>query len=521
VEFSQLDPRTLDTLRQVKNTWQRGQEKSGHPADWARKKADIKLWSKQKDICTSVMENKKTAAKAGHGVGKSLSAAVIADWWIDSHPVGEAFVVSTAPSTPQIHAILWAEMLKIHTKGGLPGEIQLSDNWIIGKTLVGQGRKPHDYNKHAFQGIHRRFVLAILDEACGIPEWLWDAVETITTGEHCRILAIGNPDDPSSHFAKVCKPGSGWNTITISVLDSPNFTDEEVDDDVRDMLTARAWVEDKRNSWGEESPIWQSKILGEFPVLDEYAVIPLVWVQAAQQRYKEWMANGCPPIPGRKVIGADIARYGADQTVFAHRQGNLCSKLEKYRKLSTEVTADLLMQRVDLHEGLAVVDVIGIGAGVVDKLLRNKFPTRAFNAAARTNATDKTGEWGFPTLRSAAWWNMRQLLDPSMDSDVMLPDDEDLAAELIAPRWQIQVGAKIYVESKDDIKKRIGRSTDLADAVIMAFWVSSGVWDEDAETSFHWTDQNIPDGAIGWEENLGLMAELGFDRPDREAAYYA
>lgn len=514
-----FDFRTLDTLAHVQKNWGKGEEKSGHPADWAKKKAGIKLWSKQREICSSVMDSKKTAVKAGHGVGKSLTAAVVADWWIDSHPVGEAFVVSTAPSTPQIHAILWAEMLRIHTKGDLPGEIQLSDNWIIGKTLVGQGRKPHDYNKHAFQGIHRRFVLAILDEACGIPEWLWDAVETITTGEHCRILAIGNPDDPSSHFAKVCKPDSGWNTITVSVLDSPNFTGEEIDEDVRDMLTSVAWVEDKRKAWGEDSPIYQAKILGEFPTLDESAVIPYVWIQAAQERYRQWKEDGAILPKGRPIIGADIARYGADKTVFAHRIANICTHIESFRKLSTEVTADLLMKRADKHDGLVVVDVIGIGAGVVDKLLRHRFPTRAFNAAARTNATDKTGEWGFPTLRSAAWWNMRQLLDPSMGSDVMLPDDDDLAAELMAPRWTIHLGAKLYVESKDEIKKRIGRSTDLADAVIMAFWFSSGVWDDDIETAFNWTDQNVPDGAVDWHEDLGLMTEFGF-RPDQEEVIY-
>lgn len=514
-----MDFRTEDTLAKVAELMKKGAKKAGHPSDWAREKAGIKLWSLQSEICTAVMKHKKVAVRAGHGVGKSLTAAVIADWWVDSHPVGEAYVASTAPSTPQIHAILWAEMLKIHTKGDLPGEIQLSDQWIIGKTLVGQGRKPHDYNKHSFQGIHRRFVLAILDEACGIPQWLWDAVETITTGEHCRILAIGNPDDPSSNFAKVCKPGSGWHSIKISVLDSPNFTGEEVDEDVRDMLTAPSWVEDKKNSWGEESPIYQSKILGEFPTLDEFAVIPWGWVLAAQERYKEWKAAGMPPIPGRKIIGADIARYGTDSTVFAHRQGPLCSRLEQYRKLSTEVTADLLMKRLYIHEDMTAVDVIGIGAGVVDKLKKHGYNVRAFNAAARTNASDSTGEWGFPTLRSAAWWNMRELLDPSRDSDVMLPDDEDLAAELIAPRWSIQTGAKIYVESKDDIRKRIGKSTDKADAVIMAFWYASGVIEDDDFSAVPWSDARMPNGALDWVDSEALMAEFGLGPDDKELVW--
>jgi hypothetical protein len=510
-----MDFRSEDTLAKVLDMLEKGSKKSDHPAVWARNEAGIKLWSKQEEICDSVLKHKKTAVRAGHGVGKSLTAATVATWWIANHPVGEAYVASTAPSTPQIHAILWAEMGKIHERAKLPGEIQLSDQWIIGKTLVGQGRKPHDHNKHSFQGIHRRYVLAILDEACGIPQWLWDAVETITTGEHCRILAIGNPDDPSSNFAKVCQPGSGWNSIKISVLDSPNFTDEEVDEELRDMLTAPEWVEDKRRSWGEDSPIYQAKILGEFPTLDEQATIPWGWVAAAQERYKEWKEDGMPPQTGRKIIGADIARFGRDATVFAHRQGDLISRIEEFRKQSTEVTADLLMARLYKHEDMAAIDDNGVGGGVTDKLRSHGYPVRAFTAQARTRATDRTGEWGFPTLRSAAWWHMRELLDPAFDSQIMLPDDEQLATELITPRWNVHIGAKIYVESKDDIRKRTGRSTDRADAVIMAFWYASGIVDEDGLDALHWSDSDIENGALDWVENDGLLLEFGMG-PDEE-----
>lgn len=505
-----MDYRTENTLEKLAEVWKRGNVKSaGHPADWARERAGIRLWSKQRDICTSILEHKKTAVPSAHGVGKSLTAATIATWWIDTHPVGEAFVVSTAPSSQQIHGILWEEMRGIHTKGDLPGEIQLSDNWIVGRTLVGWGRRPHDYNKHSFQGIHRKYVLVVLDEACGIPQWIWDAVETITTGSHCRILAIGNPDDPSSHFAKVCKPGTTWNVIPISVFDSPNFTDEPVDEDLRDLLTSEEWVEDKRTQWGEESPIWTAKILGQFPTFDEYATIPYAWVLAANLRYSEWKEEGMPSVPGRKIIGADIARFGTDKTVFAHRQGDLIKRLETFRKQDTEVTADILMQRLEQHVDIAAVDVIGIGAGVVDKLKHKGYSVRPFNAAARTNATDRTNEWGFPTLRSAAWWHMRELLDPSNGSTVMLPPEEDLAAELIAPRWKVMVGAKIYVEAKDEVKKRVRRSTDLADAVIIAFWFWSGIINPDESDAFHWTDAKVENGAVSWQENEALMEQFG------------
>lgn len=506
----ELNYRSEDTLAKALELWKKGSRKAGNPADWAKEKANVELWSKQREICTAIMENEKVAVRAGHGVGKSLCAAVIADWWIDTHPVGETFVISTAPSTSQVHAVLWAEMAKVHERAKLAGEIQLSDNWVIGRTLVAQGRKPAEHNKHVFQGTHRKYLLAIIDEACGIPEWIWTAIDTLATGEFNRILAIGNPDDSSSHFAKICKPGSGWKSLKISVLESPNFTDEVVSDEVRHTLTQPKWVEDKRTAWGEGSAIWDAKILGEFSENDEHSVIPWSWVLAAQRRHNEWIDEGRPELPGRKIIGADIARFGADSTVFAHRTGILIKSLEVFRKLDTEVVADLIKARMYIHEDIAVVDAGNMGAGVIDKLRHAGYNVRPFNFQSRTQATDRSRQWGMATQRSAAWWNMRELLDPATDSEVMLPDDEELAAELIAPRWTEQIGAKIYVESKDDIKKRLNRSTDKADAVIMAFWLPSGIYnDDDTLDAVYWTDTEVKDGAIEWIDDEPLMVEFG------------
>ena len=184
------------------------------PADWVADRLGEHLWSKQREIAESVVENKHTAVTSCHGAGKSFLAARLIAWWIDSHPVGEAFVVSTAPTFQQVRAILWRELRRAHHKGQLAGELNQTE-WLIDGELVGYGRKPADHDDYAFQGIHARYVLVILDEACGIPPSLWTAVETITTNDDSRVLAIGNPDDPQTEFGEVCKPGSGWNLVTI------------------------------------------------------------------------------------------------------------------------------------------------------------------------------------------------------------------------------------------------------------------------------------------------------------------
>ena len=91
----------------------------------------------------------------------------------------------------------------------------------IGNELVAYGRKPADYDPAAFQGIHARYVLVIIDEAGGVPKSIFDAVDALATNIDARVVAVGNPDDPGSHFAAICKPGSGWHVETISAFDTP------------------------------------------------------------------------------------------------------------------------------------------------------------------------------------------------------------------------------------------------------------------------------------------------------------
>jgi hypothetical protein len=111
-----------------------------------------------------------------------------------------------------------------------------------------------------------------------------------------------------------------------------------------------------------------------------------------------------------------------------------------------------------------------------------KLDARPFNAAERTDRKDASGELGFTNKRSAAWWNMRELLDPANGHDVALPDDDELTGDLTAPKWRVMSGGKIQVESKDDIRKRIGRSTNKGDGVIQAFWEDEKAPDPAGET---------------------------------------
>lgn len=440
----------------------------GHsPAEWIRDRLGEFVWSGQEEICQSVVENKYTAVKACHGPGKSFIAARIGCWWLNIHKLGDAFLVTTAPSWPQVSAILWREMRRAHRVGKLPGRITLECQWHMGEgksseELIGMGRKPADYDENAFQGLHARFILVILDEACGIPISLWTAVKSLVTNDNARVLAIGNPDDPGSEFANICKPSSGWNVITIPAFDTPNFTGEYVPDEVAENLVTPAWVEERRRDWGEGSPLWQAKILAEFPdVSDEYLISPNM-IQTGINT----------DLPGTEAgrYGADIARFGDAKTVVYRNRGGQIRLEDAWGMADTMTTAGRLKNIATKHHRAStvpiVIDTTGVGGGVFDRLHEQNLDVISFVAAGRANRPDK-----FQNRRAELFWQFRiDLENGDIDLD---PKDEDLHNQLMSIKWGTTSTGKIYIESKEDAKERGVPSPDKADAAVYSTFGSA------------------------------------------------
>ena len=277
------------------------------PVGFITEQLDEFIWSKQREIAEAVRDHRHVAVQSAHDTGKSFIAARLVAWWLSVHEPGEAFAVTSAPTFAQVRAILWREIGRAHRRGKLPGRTNQTE-WHLGPEIVAMGRKPADYDEDAFQGIHARYVLVVLDEAGGISAALWTAAETITTNEGSRILAIGNPDSPLTHFAGVCKPESGWKTIHVDGLESPNFTDEPVPEELRSLLLSPTWVEERSQDWGEDSPLYESKVRGRFPL------VPQGQVYQELGPHLEWVG----PLPkfSRIVGGLDFggARDDAHKT---------------------------------------------------------------------------------------------------------------------------------------------------------------------------------------------------------------
>lgn len=440
------------------------------PVRWAVERAKSDPWSKQREILYSVRDNPKTAVHSCHSAGKTFNAGLVTAWWIDSHPPGSAFVVTTAPTGPQVKALLWREINRLHERIGLPGRTNTTE-WYIGRELVAFGRKPSDYSHSAFQGIHALYVLVILDEACGVPEDLWIAADTIASNRHSRILAIGNPDDTDGAFARACEPTSSWHRIHISYADTPNFTNEPVPDELRDLLVDPAWVEDKKIHWGEESALFQSKCLGQFPraELDPWATVRLADVTKC--RYLEFHDSGSAE--GGIDVGA-----GGDRTVIRERRGIRAGREDVFKNPDPMSTVGQLVEKIN-EWGLdrVKVDVIGIGWGIYGRL--RELSSRHNPQGERLHDAEVVGvnfaqqsinPRRFANKRAEIWWGARER--SRLGQWDLGELDDDTVAELTTPRYEIMDSlGKIKIEPKDEVKKRLnGASPDRAEALLLAFY---------------------------------------------------
>lgn len=446
------------------------------PARWARERASVHLWSKQRDIIESVRDHPQTAVHSCHAIGKSFVAATTVAWWLDVHPVGEAFVVTTAPTDKQVKAVLWREINRLHTRAGLAGRTNLSE-WYIGKELVAFGRKPADQDPTAFQGIHARYVLLVLDEACGIPKELWDAGSSIVSNEHSRTLAIGNPDDPVGEFAQNCRPGAGWNIIHVGYHHTPNFTGEPVAEIVKDSLIAPRWVEERKKKWGESSAIFTSKCKGLFPTEGTSGTIPYAWANAC--RDLEF-----PESAGDLVeCGIDVGA-GGDRTVIRERRGMRAGREEVFVDADPMRSVGRLVEKINEWGATKVkVDNIGIGWALTGRLreLSSVHNPQGALVGDTTHSAEVVGvnfgerptegrEKQYLNKRAEVYWSVGREYSRLRQWDLGAADD-DVIAELTASTYEILDSfGKIKIEPKDKIIERLGESPDRAEALLLAFY---------------------------------------------------
>lgn len=460
------------------------------PVFWCEDKLGESLWSRQREILESVRDHRYTAVPSCYESGKSFIAARCACWFIDTRPLGTARVITTSITGGQVKAVLWTEISRAHTKGKLPGRLNQTE-WYVpivdetdGTTreeLIAFGRKPAEHNTTSLQGIHAPDVLVIVDEAAEYPKSLIDALKGLLGNERARLLMLGNPMDSLSEFAKVCAPGyqPRYNVIRISAFVTPNFTGEEVSEDARIGLVSSLWVEERKLDWGEDSPLYKSKVLAEFPENTDDTLIPLSWIQAAQERWNQdqFDTEECFDIE----LGCDVGG-GNNKNVIYKRKGKRAQIVLENNNPDTMKTLEYLLLELEKEPNAksAKIDAIGIGHGASDRAkqisndqtVKRDQPDYARRAALVIGV--EVGRTGndpvhFANYRAEGFWHLRELFrEGNIDID---PKDEQLAAQLSSLKYFHNSG-RIQIESKKKMKeKRKLPSPDRADALMLAFLV--------------------------------------------------
>ena len=473
------------------------------PVLWGEEVLGVKLWSKQQEIARSVVETKNVVVKAGHETGKSYLAGFLICWWVDTRwsLPGGCFVVSTAPSTRQINAIVWREVRKFHKLAKqryqdglidheLPGYITADAHWRLPDGIeLGYGAKPPDgadkeNGNDSMSGIHARFVLAVGDEAVGLSKGLIGDLANITSNATSRRFLICNPTNPLSYVATIFKRElTGWKTHTISVFDSPNFHGRGVCDpekcktydahqamepyegfpkEVLETLVDQSYVDDMAEEHGVGSPTYISRVLGEF-----------AWDMGFTLIRPEDIAKGLdaeivPDTPPLPVLGVDVSRSkaGDKNTVYKYHDGllrfvaewndpNAMNTARKIHQLALENAVDQVR-----------IDGSGLGGPIADAVLELSEGRYLVIEILGSDASPDKHRWH--NHRAWSWWDFQNRLSKGLiDIDI---EDEKLQEQLLGVEIKKKTSGSdaLLLESKEEMKKRGVHSPDHGDAAVYA-----------------------------------------------------
>lgn len=413
---------------------------------------DIKPDPWQRDLMMAVASgHRRCSVRSGHGVGKSSCVSWLAIWFLMTrYPVK---VVITAPTSSQLFDALFAEIKRWINQ--LPTTLRRLLNVKSDKIELIEAaaeafisaRTSRAETPEALQGIHSEHVLLIADEASGVPEAVFEAAAGSMSGEHACTILLGNPTRSSGFFFDTHnRLAEDWWTRRVSCVDSPRVSE--------------AYVREMAARYGEESNAYRVRVLGEFPLADDDTVIPIHLIDAAMNRDVEGRPDVAP------VWGLDVARFGSDKSALAKRYGHVITEVQAWAGLDlmqlcgrVKAEFDALLPQERPTEIL--VDSIGLGAGVVDRLRELGLPARGVNVAESPSLGAT-----YSNLRAELWFRVKAWLE---QRNSRLPSDEHLLAELASPRYTFTSSGKMKVEAKDEMRKRGLASPDKADAICLTF----------------------------------------------------
>lgn len=433
------------------------------------------IWSVPRQIMQAIAQPRaRVAVKSCHASSKTFSAAEAVLWT----PYAGGIAITTAPTSRQVRRLVWAEVNGMYplAKYPLGGEL-LQTEFRIAPDLYALGLST-DAGVN-FQGFHARpggFMLVVLDEAPGVEPAVYAAIEGIRAGGDVRVLALGNPDVPSGPFFDAFGVDrTGWQTFTIDAFDTPNLEDEEhpghqlaldelltlpdhrLDYAPRPYLITRRYVAEKYAEWGLSSPLWQSKVRGQFPDQSEDSLLSLAWLERAAARETQ------PAADDPWEAGVDVAGPGEDETVLTIRHGP--SIVHQRGWTEADPRGQLLNELMPYRERLSKIKVDSIGQGYyfARHLEDNGYKKRVVDINVGESANDKEK---YANLKAELYWALRLRAEAGDLAGLLT---QRTISQLSGIRYKHNARGQILIESKDEARKRGVKSPDYAESVMLAF----------------------------------------------------
>jgi phage terminase large subunit len=462
------------------------------PVRFAREILGVDPWHKQVEILEAVRDHQRVAVKSGHKVGKSHSAGMLALWFYCSYPA--ARVVMSSTTSRQVDEILWRQLRMLYATAGrcLECTHELRANpaariprpcphssLISGELgdLARTGLKSDDFREivgftakqaEAVAGISGEHVLYILDEASGIPRVIYEAIEGNRAGS-AKLALFGNPTKNEGEFYDAFNSKARfYKGITVSSEETPNALAHRI---VIPGLAASEWLEEKKDEWGENSPLYKVRVKGEFAEYEEGKIFSLHEIAQSEQRWRDSI-----PAEGRLYIGVDPAgeKGSGDEIVFASRRGLRCLDLRIRRGLDetghlTELLNIIEDHRLPRETPVAVLDRGGdIGSKVYIKIrdYAEENPGALEVVGVRPSDDSMRQPELYPKMRDA----LAASLSAWFLAGGAIPEDTKLEKELHAMQWHQRADGKLKLTDKPTLRKILGRSPDRYDALALSVW---------------------------------------------------
>lgn len=429
-----------------------------NPLRFVKEQIHAKPTLQQEMVLKAIPKHDQIAVASGHGVGKTALESWIILWFLWTHPYAKIPV--TAPTQHQLFDILWSELAM------WLGKSSLQDWFRWSKTHLRHITAPEEWfavaqtasskNPESIQGYHANYLLVVADEASGVDDSIFEALEGAQTTD-TKVFMFSNPTRLSGRFYEAFKgkDASMWKTFNFSSEESP--------------LVKEKYLKMMEKKYGRDSDIYRIRVLGEFPEHEADTFIHISDVFKATMR--EGFTNGTAS------IGVDVGR-GRDESVIVAVSGTKIIKIRRKRlkDLMQTVSMVMAMEQELLSEGYQIsavkIDDTGVGGGVTDRLRELKregmFKSKIIPINFGAKSTSKSKIKYYANLSAEMWGHMNDLIRETL----ALPNNDDLIAQLTSRKYTMTNNG-ILLESKENMRKRGLKSPDIADALALALWQST------------------------------------------------